>query len=457
MLDKIGVVIFDDEDAHASGWAALPQGESFRIGTTADLSDAGRGLSSDFVWVTNLDDTALFRAGLGNHTRFRSRSFLHEKLHDLGARLGVPEDDPRAMAEVMATVVYRVLLMGNQLVGLEKVPQRSLSEGLRRHLWPEFNPVVDDEVQRALQDATTWFQTCESYNRMRRAQFGAVMFPQASYSAAILSEIRVPSPDWSQVRTAQLPDSPEKVNGWAKEMPFPLLARVRISDFDPDVYPLINYGGGFGATDQRVWLSLPELVWMSEVSAVTVLEAFVSREWLPIPMVDDLLDNLGGGEDIYNLSVSASLFLHNAWLSLGLQWHRPGPSQAGSINPITPFLRAMDRHQCFYKAAELACDGVVVRGYGMGRFIVSLPSTAEMSELVTQIAYPHNLIPPYTGITEEQERRATHKMPAQPEWLTATQRLFAAPEVEGADPGYLRALATESRFFTAPSSHQKAV
>lgn len=381
---KYGCAIFDDPCLHQTGWRAC--GEE----AAARMSFEGTGtLASDTVWLTNLPYDVSAQSGLLQNYRFQKSDYLREDITRLAARHGVAGG--RETAEFGAKLFSRVLRLASCILRFpsDYVPRYGLKYGIRENLLAR-DPVYERTVARIIEEAVSYNCNCE------RASFGrgetkTVYFkaPPREHCLNILS-IPLPRGEFAERKDVPRAKDRKAVVEWVRGLP-PGFFRVTASRFDEGFNRLINFGVSPLAS-RRQWLSTPEVLWIASFADVVVHQALVAEDRF-VP--DEILALVKKLPEITDLSLSMGIFYENLWT--GAATRLPAqcrkPDQA-SVNPFTPFLRAMDRILLFQKAHALALAGLDVTGYATGVIRVGITEDEDASTLYTA-AKNGGLIPPF--------------------------------------------------------------
>ncbi|WP_305910429.1 hypothetical protein Q9L42_021210 (plasmid) [Methylomarinum sp. Ch1-1] len=403
---KFGCVRFEDPYQHNSGWASINGGKAFRIRGTENLP-------SDVVFMLNLERDLMFRCGFKSHSRYRSSEYLSLRYtsKEISPRaiensnvtwmpysimnvLGVREDDWPTQVQSMSTIFGRVMKIGWDRLGLKTPPPFSLDYGVRQELAPP-DDIVPRRVVNALSESTVHYIQSEvnadiysgGYRRFQ------VAIPRVKHAINILNSF-MPSSDWKLVGKKSLPVSSESIVNWLREQEGCVLARIVVNELNPALGRLINFGSG---QDSRRWVTMDELVWLSELGNVQILEAYVSKGFIENQKIKDLIEPIKELGDVADLSVSLGLFMESFWVGAA-KTLAPRPEvlkEKFSANSSRPFYKARDLMSCLDAAISLQAAGVHVVGYGKGKigFLTDLDDYE-----VGRICAKLGLIPPALNI-----------------------------------------------------------
>lgn len=397
---KAGYIQFDDPDLHGPGWACHENGRPFRL---RDLSDIG----NETVWMTNLNYTQSYRAGLINHAYLRRSSFLRLPLHSIMDELGIKEAPPHEQVKVISSIFGRVARLASHHLAYPKIPMGELRQMVREVLIPP-DPRMPSAMIDAVRNAYQDFSFCERVVPNRQGRKLTFWFPRVDYARSMLS-LRVPAtPKIEVVKSKDFPppDRPEALTEWIIELAMPALMRVRINGILNDhIAPLINYGGGVRSFRERVkgrmirsdtptrqWMTSYEVLALAPFVGLTIQEVWCFPEthrFIDLPLVKAFFDSV---TPAHRVSYSTGLFAENLWAGATAPLEQV-PKANESVNLAGPFIRAHDRALAFKSARILHDLGFAVSGYGAGRVWVEIFGEDEES-LIMEGARETGMIPP---------------------------------------------------------------
>jgi len=408
--DLFGCVIFDDPHQHTAGWAAVAGHDATRIRGTQDLS-------SGVVWITNLEYTLLWEAGLSRSSRLRRDDYLRQKISRLLDSLGLDLEQAPRCAEALAAVFANVMCAVRATVPIDFIPQYTLRSGLREAL-ADPDPLLPVEVADALTDSIEYWtpieRTAAGYGD-DDPRYRYFTLPLLAHARNVLS-MPLPDGEWVQVASRELPATSSQVVEWVTRWPTPLVVQVSIKDFDPSLNLLINYGGGTPTNrSRRRWVTTVELATLAPLADVRVHTAFTSARAIQL---DAPLAQLQRLPDAYEMSLSVGLCAENCWTAMSTSHARGNKTSAKRpCNPYIPFLRAQDRVLCFHAAARLFAEGINVIGYGTGAVIVNAADVP--AQELARAARTVGLLPPALGVAPQHDEARDVASP-----LAAIQALY---------------------------------
>lgn len=395
---KFGCVIFDDPVRREQGWKAIGEGESSRVnmeGTSA--------LSSDTVWLTNMNYQIGAESGLRDNYRFLVSDYLREDIMAIAARYNIT--DSRRIAELGAKLLNRTMLLSAKLLEAEEdFPLRgNLRRGFREIVGIGKNPLVTTDMANRINEATTNNTNCEreAGGRHENDVVGIYRIPPREHCLRILDTM-LPFGDFVEVPKNELPDQKADqsvVQEFLKEHGgTPGIYKITCRSFNPNFNNLINYGdsaGGSGGPYRRQWVSSPEVLMLSSLADITIHQAFVTPSTFRLRDPMKIADKLPWQAD---LSMTVGIFFENLWTGISIRGCRKSPNSPEKvyINTFTPFLRAMDRMLLFDRAVKFQAAGFEVLGYSTGRLRINLVGKSALDAY--KIALETGTIPPFLGL-----------------------------------------------------------
>lgn len=350
-----GIVFFDDTHSHQAGWAAKSDEPARRITGSEELC-------TDTVWITNLPYDLANVTGWTENTRFRVNEFLREKIDSLAKRLNLLSS--KRKCEELARIFKRVMTVSEYALDVETPPvDYKLAKGLRR-LLGGFDPILPHYEVEAMESATQYWTRCE--RQLHFSKDDVVVYfkcPPFRHAKSIL-ETTLPAGEWKTLSKEELPHDNDVLK-WLEIMPNPFIAKVKLSDFDPAVNDLVNFGAGKGK--KRIWVTNVDLEQLVHICRVTVYEVIMSSQQISLKSITRSLEKF---PELAPLSISCGIFVENLWCSFAAT--NPPPARGRRqkkgrpTNPNIPFIRASDRVLCFMAALRLKEFGIEVMGYATG-------------------------------------------------------------------------------------------
>lgn len=371
-LDRIqyGCVKFDDVRHHDTGWASIAGKPAFRIANTRDLS-------SDVVWLTNLDYEMSFQSGMGMHAGFRRSDYLSEyflrtakkeatftgELYDFSKILGSQSINGPELTERGAAIFDRVMALASHKLGIQDPPPYSLSRGIRDSMMG-YDAILPQVIVDALEDATSSFVWVERDTALSNADTWLTLsLPRVNHGTAC-ANFPEPMGDWLPL---QLPNQNEDaIDDWACDLNGYFIAQFSIENMNEQAHRLVNFGSG---RKTRRWTTGVELAVLNKVGRVTLKKAYRPSSVAPI---ESLLPLLESHNDMHELSLSTGLLWQNIWTGLCSKRQPPAHIRRNnpSINALAPFIRANDRNACFLAALALQKKGIQIISYGRGKITI---------------------------------------------------------------------------------------
>lgn len=399
---KYGCLIWDDPCIHTTGWKAVGEGAAGRVNIqgTADLS-------SDTVYLTNMQYQMSKESGLSGNYRFKMDNYLREGIIQLAERHGI--DEPRSVTELGSKIFSRCMAASRKLLSIaddeEFLPEYSLKQGYRDIIGFGRDEVFTTGMAKIINEATSYYTNCERDAwRSKENLIGVFRVPQRSHAYNVLNAA-LPYGDFVEVPQNELPGPKadrDVVQHWLATYGMndgmPGLFKITCKSFEPRFNRLISFGSGAGGTDayKRQWISTPEVVFLSAFAEIVIHEAYISKSVFRLSPALKLLERLPPQTDV---SLSMGLCFENLWTGMCQKSsYRSSPPSPDKVfaNPFLPFLRAQDRIELFKKALVFSEAGYEVAGYSTGALRINMrnQSPAEIYNFCRQ----QRVIPPFLGL-----------------------------------------------------------
>lgn len=363
-----GLVLFDHLEDVSDGTAYLPDTPTQRIRSPNDLRN-------DVLWVSN---ASVFEEKAQNYPNLRSgyyfRILLSEMAHDLGiaaprdAQMG--PDDASRMAIIMTramTIAARAYGWDIDELGPLRVQESFLMKDIAKMLpaAPTPDSRVRDDLVRALTQA---YQEVSEPNWASPTYepdsvYVTLRFNRVNYVNQLLSQSVPRGREWVRIDGAP---AGGKAIDYCFEHPCLVKATVEWDNASSDMAALAAFGhSGKRRASMRLWLSQPELLWMSQFAKITISTIWVDKSGFGSLPVGARLPPLFTAHPEACLSYSAGLVAHNHWQALAMcTWNRRLRIEESTV--WATWLRALDRAMMFSMAVEAYKAGFHVDRYGGG-------------------------------------------------------------------------------------------
>lgn len=367
---QYGCIVFDSTHKHEQGWAAISGKKAYRIPNT-------RQLKSDVIWLHNLDYEMTFAAGMENHAGLRRNDYLSEDFikHRDSKKIaagdaGTPCDIARSLdanpkegsqqAMRMAAFFERVMTVTDHF-GIDGAPAGALHWGVRELMF-SYDSILPKHIVDAVVGATATYVTTER-DPNPTGEDGTrmtLLMPRVDHGVHC-SNVLLPAGEWREVA---LPLGNEgAIDDWILSVGVYSLVEFTIKNVSEEAYRLLNFGSG---RKTRRWVTGFELLLINKFADVTLKKAYVPSDIIAIDALQSMLEQ---HDPIHELSLAMGIFWQNIWTGLGYK-RQPPPhikKQQLAINPLTPFIRAIDRNACLMAAMILQGKGITISGYGKGK------------------------------------------------------------------------------------------
>lgn len=381
---RFGAVLFDT-NAPESGWASVEGKSAYRIQGVGDLDSDVRWWSSltyqDFFGVSGLPQTILKRS-----------DYLKTDMQQLMKELGLESRfvTPAESVEVLSEIFNRVMRLARDFYGIGGNGFAALT------LWEELAPhLMGDDVSISSEMDNASARCYQSWvwcpqKRLKNADWISLRRPRLTHVLDILTT-QVPSRTWDFVDAGKMGNN--RID-WLMAQNRPALAMVAINKIQPEMAPVIGYGGG--KAGERGWMALPEIEYMLKYANVRIEAAFISSGYEDIQPKREL--QIGG--EMGGTSISIGL-LSECYLAAIYSprfkkvMTRDGKPSEKLVSPRVAWLNAKERAISFNMSLPFHDEGFRVTGYGGGRISLAVPGGA-LNQAV-DLASQHGLISPISA------------------------------------------------------------
>lgn len=371
-IRHFGCVRFDSDDPNYGGWASVAGKGAFRISSVGNLDN-------DTLWWTNLSFTAMHESNL-HKTHYIKRttylnSWLQGGMHDICLGWGFlrRSHTEKEITENLASIFDRVMRFAQRLYELDfekTVPVHdNLADELRCTMLPDKDPHISKEVDLALGAAHQYYTYCVT-PRLPKDGYSSVVFsvPAVAYANEMINAI-IPSDQVEFVHAEQLPPKHQRLD-WVMDQSRPVLARVTVSNVNPDFVNVISFANGAKTGSNRGWVSQPELLLLSQYASVDVDSIFLFGEYDRLPETC----GLPRFTHMQAMTPTAEIISSNHWIGLSRENpFRLEPGKQRAISPRAAWITAIDRFVMFTYALQLHRAGIAVKRYGAGNVLVIVP------------------------------------------------------------------------------------
>lgn len=389
-----GVVLFDEPKHPEAGWAMQAGDRPFRIESVGNLD-------SDVFWLTNLEYKAFRESNLDRSPRFLEDGYLRLRLNAMLADWGLREETPEIQLRSLTALFHATMTLAEKLYGIDYVPPYALAVGLAELLGPKVHQEQPADATYALESASQSYVFCQT-PKWRKHDKVVTFSLHRGVHAQALASASVPVGRFQTLSNHELPDGADARLEWAFQEERPLLLRVKLTNIDPDVSPLINYGAGARARRGRVegkrvqqtnlheWITAPELKLLAKHAQVEILAVMAAERYIESPIrLPAISSELS---DLAYLSYAYGLLAENAWVAGTVD-----SEGKKKVSPLSVWLQSLDRARCFAAALAISrqAEDVVIMSYGYGRITLRLPDMgSHFGSDLANIALPCDVLSP---------------------------------------------------------------
>lgn len=360
----VGIVLHDNRNTLAEGWAFLPHREPFRVRGLFDLPN-------DVLWISSGDFQDFRKLGLAQQHHVRRTGYLGLKLSEIAQDFGIRIDGHHALEGGKSLVVYvqHAVRMAVEVYGLDD-PTRNLQDDtlvatIGKALPPPA-PSKDMLLQKLAAAHQTWSSNYTPF--MDNSVRVRLRFNRMPYAEWLLSN-PVPDSGWSHALSDVGFDHEAVMAGT-----FPPTLIQAVIEFDgvpAEVAALIAYGvGASRQRAKRTWMTDVEYRWVSRHARVHVKSYLVSPVCNPLPTGCQLPQGLAHDRLIKALPASGIVSYIHCQALMSAKWSRVSGENEYDVH--STWLRAHDRAVCFEAAYRMQQAGFRVSGYGNGSVIVNV-------------------------------------------------------------------------------------
>ena len=383
---QIGVVIFDDTEHPAMGWASLAGSRPRRIKHLADLE-------SDGIFIANLNWQQIRNINASREPRIRASNFFREELTIIAQDLDLPViEDPASCICKVSEFFNRCVKLAADIYGFDWVGA-SLKETIYDCLFPQGEQASfgTPKIDEAFNEAYLPIQKCyvNSFTGTRNAK---LRFSRSVF-ASLLNQFPIPVGPWS-IYQGKLPvnDSSclkgEECNTYQFLREFgkktPALCQVSVRNIETSCADLLGFTNG---KDRRNWIPIHEAAFLSTIAEVKIKKLIQGSRYIKYEDVAyGWQEHSVVGDVSYSLGLVAES--HIAAISSGTKRKQGGVC----YSPRAVFLKAWDRIMLFKVAYALYKNDIVVNSYAMGAVNVCVQD--HQLEFLSEEALKLGLTPP---------------------------------------------------------------
>jgi hypothetical protein len=381
-----GVVIFDNADQPALGWASLAGEEPRRIHQIADLE-------SDGVFISNLSWQQLRSINALKEPRLRVSNFFREDMYIIAQDLGLPIfEDPQSCLSTVSEFFDRSIRLASDIYGFSRIAG-TLKESIYTKLFPKGEPTTygTPKIDEAFNEAYLAIQKCYISN-LNSSRSAKLRFSRP-YFASMLMRFPIPIGPWT-IYQGKLPKNiPSQRKGensqvyqFLKEFgeKKPALCQVSVKNIDIKCGALLGFTNG---TEGRSWVPIQEAAFLSTIADVTIKKMIEGTSYKEFSDVSyGWHEQSAVGDVSYSLGLVAEA--HIAAITSATR----KPSGGSIYSPRAVFLKSWDRILLFKTAYSLHQQDICVRSYAMGAINVSIEDY--QLEFVAKASLECSMTPP---------------------------------------------------------------
>ena len=364
-----GVVLFDDPKDASSGSAFLPNQATQRIRSLNDLKN-------DVLWVSNL---SIHDDKIKHHPSVRSGWFFRLTLNEMAQDIGIqssldgqmePDDAQRISNIATRALTIAALAYGwsaKEGVGAlqELLLHSDIQKGLPRPPIPDarWRDSLAVAFRQSYQERSV--PSWASYSWAPDSVFVTLRFNYVDYVKQLLDQPVPLGKKWTKLEESgvRLLDDPV---AYCLDKPCFVRATVEWDNASSEIAALAAYGqAGKRKNAMRLWLSQPELVWLSKYATITISDIWIDQSGLGKLPKQARLPDLFESSPESVLSYSAHIAAYNHYQAISSDtWNRRTRSYEVSV--WAAWIKALDRAFMFSVALAAHERGFYVASYGDG-------------------------------------------------------------------------------------------
>jgi hypothetical protein len=370
-----GCVQFDVVQNDQGKWQALPgPGWASVGGATAVRIQGLKDLNLDVLWLSNLEQTVHWAAGLFNTPQIKDNRYLRVRLDQIGRELGISPKvvSPAHSAEGLAEVFSRIMMLARQhwpQVGwLKSSLMQELSVALGIDDQPYEDPLLEEVFALSYQDIVECakHQEGERYITFQR--------PRLLHARQLIGESgMLPAGNWSFVGERDMPKKEARLQ-WVMTAfagrPFMVKVKKinfyrRLEEESFDASYLLKLGESIlpgRMRRQREWMPMPELLYVSKYADVEFDSVCLGSHY-----DEDVGVGLPPLHEAMDYSYSWGLLAENVWMTYASRSINTKAKSKTLVSPRATWLRSYDRFYSFASAQHMSLPSQTkVLSYGVG-------------------------------------------------------------------------------------------
>lgn len=340
-------------------------------GETRKIPGLGHAPTNAY-WLTNLDYVKVRNTQLVHSPRILSDKFLRTSIDSMLLENGLRSASPSERAAFVSSVFSSCMRLSSHFHGMDYPPASSLAAGLVPYTDVPTR-VLSNELKEASTGAYQTYVVCEREDMSSATDisFTSVTVPRVGHSQYVLRQL--PLGYFISLTDRDLPMKSKRLD-WVLGQP-PSICGITLSNIDPAIGPLLNWGAGAGRVvrnnnehlNQRGYATSNEIAFLADYADIEIHSVAISEDGLsPVAQLND------GNTEAKHVSYSYGIFCENRWVSFVIDAEgRPVRS------PLSCWIHAEDRIACLKYAIALKKKGYSVNGYGYGRITLALSRARE--------------------------------------------------------------------------------
>jgi hypothetical protein len=372
---KYGCVQFDVVQKDSGQWLAEPgPGWASINGGAAKRIQGLQDLSLEVLWISNLEQSVHWAAGLFNTPQIKDNKYLRVKLDQISRELGIspkvvsPAHSSEGLSEVFSRVMMLAKYHWENIGWLKSSLMQELVAALGLVDEPYEDPLLEEVFALSYQDSV------ECAKPEAGDRYVTFQRPRLLHAKQLIGDsLMLPVGGWSFVGERDMPKKEARFD-WVmnafKGRPFMVKIKKmnfyrRLDEENFDASYLIKLGESIlpgRMRRQREWMTMPELLYVSKYADVDFDSVCVGSHYdedgsVGLPPLHDAMD----------YSYSWGILAENVWMTYASRSINSKAKSKTLVSARSTWLKSYDRFYSFVAAQHMSLPGRTrVLSYGVG-------------------------------------------------------------------------------------------
>lgn len=313
-------------------------------------------LPTHIRWLTNLDSDTIKASSNILPTHFATTT-----VDQLKKELGLSKMPLEHQVYLLSIALDNVTKLTQKLYGNTTGQTTALHDMMPSEL-RNVNPRAQPEFKAILTRASTTHHTLDAKFHSESSLLSLVL-PRFHQAHNMLKD-GLPLCEWVKMDAKEMGPKPKRMD-WVLSEVRPTISLVRIKRVTPALQGVVEAAFNepllAGGSHQCVYVTAPEIVFLSKVAEVTIEEIYIASQRLSTKIKLPLTDPLA------QMSWAYGMVCENYCNAL-----RKGKNGQNKRTFHSFWMQAQDRLHCLEKVVALVALGYAIRSFGMGRIQIAL-------------------------------------------------------------------------------------